>query len=191
MKKSKWSKVRTRVIWDERNLEEIEANKPIRQKIDEPKTPFHQPSYSDGSISPLSDKEMDSGDAAHAEAIRSALSQVASSSREQRKRSNGWTSSEDEADAMDQDGEDSESYRNKMSFREHRRAHYDEFRKIRELQCQSSAFNEADEEDEKERSESEVKPCNACDSSLTGGMGAIGIQECGIPTEEYLPMNKD
>lgn len=191
MKKSKWPKLRARVIWDERNLEEIEANKPIRQKINEPKTPFHQANYSDGSISPLSDREMDPGDAAHAEAIRSALSQVASSSREGRKRSSEWTSSEDEADAMDQDGEDSESHRKKLSFQEHRRAHYDEFRKIRELQFQVSAFNEEDEEDEKERSESERKLCKDVDSSLTGGMGAIGIQECDIPPKEYLPMDRD
>ncbi|XP_049362391.1 protein phosphatase inhibitor 2-like isoform X1 [Solanum verrucosum] len=150
------------VKWDEANLEEIEVNKPVRQKITEPKTPFHRSiDDDDGSPSPWDTIEE-----------ASALDEASSS--ENKSRLSGWPSSDDEADIMDQDDEDSGSERSR-SFREHRRAHYDEYRKIKELRREGSSLEGASD-DEIEDLEKRDGRCNTS-SSLTSAVEGIDISE--------------
>ncbi|MBA0763166.1 hypothetical protein Gotri_012667, partial [Gossypium trilobum] len=151
-----------RVRWNEENLGEIEANKPVRQKITEPKTPYHPMIDDDGSLSPRGRSFNDCVIDVDAEELCSALKDVASSSRKTTGQSGGWTSSEDEADPMDHDEED----QNSKSFKEQRKAHYDEFLKIKELRRKGSFIEDEDDEVEGDSS-----------SSLSSGVKDIGIGE--------------
>ncbi|KAG7942261.1 hypothetical protein I3843_16G093500 [Carya illinoinensis] len=132
----------------------------------------------DGSSSPIRNRFGDFvSDEMHAEAIQTALSDVVSASTNDGRKSGGWTLSEDEADVMEQGDEDSETDRNGISFREHRRVHYDEFRKVKELQRKGSFLeNEVDEDGDGNMERN--KKCDSS-SSLTTGVKEIDIDEEG------------
>lgn len=64
-----------------------------------------------------------------------------------------------------------------MSFREHRRAHYDEFRKVKELRRKGSLMGDEEECDEMDKVER-----NDSSSSLSAGVKEIDIEEDGNAT---------
>ncbi|CAN8325906.1 unnamed protein product [Cochlearia groenlandica] len=135
-----------RVQWDEANIEEIESNKPVRQKITEPKTPYHPMFVDDddeGSLPPRVSSFDNCVDEMHrAEELSNFMNDVASSSKNTShgSESGGWSSSDDDTDPVDEN-EDSKSGKN-ASFKEHRRAHYDEFRMVKELRSSGSDYGE-------------------------------------------------
>ncbi|XP_076886927.1 protein phosphatase inhibitor 2-like [Bidens hawaiensis] len=164
------------VRWDEANLEEIEAHKPVRQKITEPKTPYHPMLDSDGSLSPIRISSEGDKNAVDAEAIRSKLNEVASSSNNSNSNCSGWTTSDDdEPEPMDQD-QDHETGKS-ARFREHRRMHYDEYRRVKELQKKGSLTEESSNDVE------ETREKQSSSSSIVAGVGDIDITDSGVRKE--------
>ncbi|XP_003575302.1 protein phosphatase inhibitor 2 isoform X1 [Brachypodium distachyon] len=135
MKANESRKARGHVKWNEENLNDIESTKPVRQKIAEPKTPYHPMlDEHEGSVSPKRCIE-ESGDKSppHVDAITSALMQAVSSGNFSARDS--WESCGIEEQAINQ-GKD---------FEEHRKAHYDEFRKVQEHLQKGTLSGETDE----------------------------------------------
>lgn len=173
-----------RVVWDEANLEYLEARKSPKKKITEPKTPYHAPENEDGTVSPIADEVIASLDnAVQAEQIRNALSEVASTSTSQRRpRGGGWTSSEDEADEMDQDSTDLKANGYGLSFQDQRKAHYDEYRKVKSLRSSDSPDAEDEDDTQPQNTAQDIQDH---EGTLEGDMGAFGLQENPLSTEKH------
>lgn len=165
------------VRWDEANLDEIETNKPVREKISEPKTPYHPMIDEDGFISPIQKPDAFTGNAAHAEAIQNALNDIASSSSKHLVQTGDWNSSDDEANSMEEDDDDIDMDKDGVTFNEHRRAHYNEFRQVKELKQKGSFLSDEDNDDDMSNKH---ETCGSC-SSLTGRVKAIEIEGEKLP----------
>ncbi|KAG2401553.1 Protein phosphatase inhibitor [Vigna angularis] len=148
------------VRWNEANIGEIEANKPVRQKITEPKTPYHPTIDDESSPSPVRGgfdeciEIEDQDDSANSEG--NAFNNALSSSRTGTKQSDGWTSSEDEVqETEDEEGlrtasvltENSGQFFHTAPWDQEAGAHYDEFLKVKELQQNASILEDASDED--------------------------------------------
>ncbi|XP_047322684.1 protein phosphatase inhibitor 2 [Impatiens glandulifera] len=173
--------MKSRVKWDEINLGDIERNKPVRQKITEPKTPYHPRTDDDSPFSPGGSFNDCTDDEMYADAICSALNEIASSSSSSSgkiaDKSDAWPSSDDETTGpppvdQDDEDEDSETERNSSTFREQRRAHYDEFQQVEEHRRKGSFMEDGSDEDF-ENGKANHDPS----SSLTQGVRDIEIED--------------
>ncbi|PAN06897.1 hypothetical protein PAHAL_1G295700 [Panicum hallii] len=135
MKAKEPKKTRCHVKWDEDNLNDIESNKPEREKINEPKTPYHPMTDEDeGPVSPLQLSEELVDKSAHADAIKTALAEAVFSGKIFDR--NSWESCENE-----------EAIKQGNAFEEHRKVHYDEYHKMKELLQKGTMTDDAEEDE--------------------------------------------
>ncbi|KAL2643511.1 hypothetical protein R1flu_011098 [Riccia fluitans] len=191
MKRGEASKHRgVRVVWDEQNLGFWEAHKTPKQKIDEPKTPYHPPEAEEDIVTPTPEQN-----AAHADAVRLALTQVASTSDRRVEHADGEgsgasSSSVDdiqhrynpEPKSMEID-EPPSQLRRCRSFEEKRHIHQLEYRRAKSALGHRPMFedDENDQKDKGQASGSGASSSNSCpddpESNISKGFGDIDIQD--------------
>ncbi|CAI5465077.1 unnamed protein product [Closterium sp. Yama58-4] len=160
---SKEKKPRRKVQWDEGNLTYNEEHKSATMTIDEPKTPFHQLSLDPEEAAALSPVLLPAPDPSHsiaaqADVIQAKLAEIAATSSadsacdkadfERWMHERGQTLDPDtfRANAGGEGGSEGGGT-GEEDFEEHRRRHYDEFKRVKELLAKGALDDDEEEED--------------------------------------------